>query len=437
MPVTLNNNAGLDAGLAKKLDDLVQSGKLTAADRKNFEASLAQLDDPMMRQVLISTILASGAQPASPGTAASSVAADGYNSGPASGLGQANTGMAEASPYPPRNAAEYDPFGDEPRRLSLSDPLAQRLRNDRDQYEDRAGRLRDDHPDDDRFDPRDRSRYSVSQAGYDRDSSADRRREGRYDKPRRFDDRGNNDRDEYGPDAWQQSLDETIALLERQTVEVPRSDAEVNEHALLRMLYLIAGRKEDALRPIQGIPAISQDFWIAEVYGLADMLDHEEFPTASRRAAAALERFRDASARLGEIASLNVKHAAFCSEVKSYGVIKRFAQDVFQPQETVLLYAEIENFRSTPGPEGYRTELRGSYIIQNEARQRVAEEVLSPIVDVCENERHDFFLNYFVTLPQQIFPGKYKLILTIEDVQAQRFGTKTVEFEIGKPGVRD
>ncbi|MDA7977960.1 MAG: hypothetical protein MPJ50_04215 [Pirellulales bacterium] len=416
-----------DNAVSQALNRLELDGKLSRQERIEFETSLAQIENPVMRSQIISmvtvagstTLPGQGSQYAQSGPAGPQHHNHGTPPAAPSGFGVANSvisddenqGGSRRHAIDHRRAQNTD--APQPNPFSYAQELAQRLQPSQDLHtEGRRDEL--EGP----YDPRsDR----ISQATYTNTSTDSDRTAG-------------HDNREYAHGyAWQQSLDETIALLERQTVDVPRSDAEVKEHAFLRMLYLMAEREEDALRPIQGIPAISQDFWIEEIYGLAEYLDHEAFPTASKRAAAAMERFAKAHRRLAELANLRIKQAMFCREVKSYGVTTPFAKDVFQPQETVLLYAEIENFRSTPGPEGYRTKLRGSYIIQNEAKQRVAEEVLAPIEDICQNERRDFFLNYFVKLPPQIYPGRYKLILTIEDTQAQRFGTTTVEFEIGRP----
>lgn len=403
-------------GISQTLNQLVLEGKLTPQERREFEVSLAQIEQPMLKQQVIAMIHAAG------GTPAAEPPMPEFNprmQDPASGVGAANSTISDMGPYyaqQPPAVARRDPQSartSEPAPFPASQELIQRLQANTSQsgaYSRRNDAY--DRP----YDPREKPN---SHANYlEEIEDRDRRPRGREN--------------ELGS-AWQQSLNETITLLERRTIEVPRSDEEVSEHAFLRMMYLMAGRKEDALRPIRGIPTVSQDFWIEEMYGLSEFLDHEEFPTPSRRAAAAMERFAKAHKRLGELANINIKRAAFCREVKSYGVITRFPKDVFRPQETVLLYAEIENFRSTPGPEGYRTELRGSYVIQSENQQRVAPEVvLAPIADLCENERKDFFLNYFVTLPQQIYPGKYHLILTIEDTQAQRFTSTTIDFEIGE-----
>ena len=129
------------------------------------------------------------------------------------------------------------------------------------------------------------------------------------------------------------------------------------------MLYVIAGRREDALRPIRGISPSQQDFWSQEIYGLANYLDTDRNPDGSRRAAEAVDRLREAAAKLGEQATLSVKNLAFCTEVTSYGVYKTFAKNEFHAGQEVLLYAEVENFKSRHNEQGFQTALRSSYQI--------------------------------------------------------------------------
>ncbi len=160
---------------------------------------------------------------------------------------------------------------------------------------------------------------------------------------------------------WRPTLTTAIHRLEEANREPPESQADVGRHAALRMLYLLAARKDDALKPIAGISPSQQDFWSQEVYGLATYLDTERNPETSRRAAEALERLREASARLSEQATLTVKSLAFCTEVTSFGVYKPFEKLEFKAGQEVLLYAEVDNFKSVRGEKGYRTALRSSY----------------------------------------------------------------------------
>lgn len=228
----------------------------------------------------------------------------------------------------------------------------------------------------------------------------------------------------------EQQLQELIHSLEAATQEAPRTTADITRHAHLRMLYLLANRREDALRPIAGIPAAEQDFWTREMYALDCYLDATAEPSLDRRATEAAVHLEDARRRLAELGSLVVKNLAFCVEVNSYGVYTEFEKTEFEPAQEFVLYAELENFKSESTPDGYRTALRSSYQIFDAQGHRVAQRELSINDETCRNPRRDFFIPYLLTMPERIYPGQYTLQLTIVDSLTQKIGQASIDFTI-------
>ena len=78
--------------------------------------------------------------------------------------------------------------------------------------------------------------------------------------------------------------------------------------------------------------------------------------------------------------------------------IKEFESSEFEPGQEVILYAEVENFKSEPTPEGYHTALQSSYQILDSRGQRVAEHEFATTEEYCRNPRRDFFLRYHIFL---------------------------------------
>ncbi len=198
----------------------------------------------------------------------------------------------------------------------------------------------------------------------------------------------------------------------------------------LRMLYLMAERREDALRPVAGLSPAQQDFWNKQLYGLGTMLDVARLPDSQMRAAEASLHFNDATARLRDAASLFVRNMNFCTEVSSYGVYKPFDEYVFHPGQEVLLYAEVENFKSERTADGYKTTLNSRYQIFDKQGQQVEERDFGPTEEVCRNRRRDFFIRYQFVLPKRIYDGTYQLKLTVEDDAAHKLGQSSVDFTI-------
>lgn len=232
------------------------------------------------------------------------------------------------------------------------------------------------------------------------------------------------------PNSWEEHLRAAVASLENATGEPAQSASEASRHAALRMLYLISGRRDDALKPIRGIPPGQQDFWSQELYGLANYLDTDRNPDGSRRAAEAVDRLREAAIKLGEQATLSVKNLTFCTEVTSFGVYKAFGKDEFKAGQEVLLYAEVENFKSRQTDKGYQTALRSSYQILDPHGARVEAQDFEITEEHCHNLRRDFFMRYHIWMPKRIYGGRYTLQLTIEDTLSQKLGQSSVEFTI-------
>jgi len=202
----------------------------------------------------------------------------------------------------------------------------------------------------------------------------------------------------------------------------------------LRMLYLLAGQREAALRPISGVPSVQREFWSKVLFALDGWLDTQKSGDLARRAAETKQTLDEALCRLGEVAPLVVRNLAFCTEIQSYGCLKPFKENVFLPEQEVLLYAEVENFTSEPTPKGFHTALRSSYQIFDARGQRVAEHDFTVTEEYCQNIRRDFFIGYHLRMPKRIYPGKYVLQLTIEDVKSHKAGQSSLEFSIKDAG---
>ncbi len=226
-------------------------------------------------------------------------------------------------------------------------------------------------------------------------------------------------------------LSAAIRALETKTQKPPEGPDEVAAHAYLRMLYLVAGRREDALRPIAGVDSAQQDYWSKQLWGLATLLDSERSSDAPRRAAEAAQHLFEAAGKLGETATLVVRNLAYCTEVRSYGVFTRAKDTEFKPGQRVLLYAEVENFKSDHTQKGYHTALKCSYQILDAQGRRVAGDDSSAMEEYCQNPRRDYFLSYeHLHLPTPMYDGRYTLQLTIEDTLSKKIGQSSIEFTV-------
>ncbi|MGE3409674.1 MAG: hypothetical protein AB7I37_22845 [Pirellulales bacterium] len=229
---------------------------------------------------------------------------------------------------------------------------------------------------------------------------------------------------------WQERLKESIAALESELRERQLAPDQDVRPAQLRFLYLIAGRREEAIRPAGDWTGVQQQFLSEEIFGLSTFLDSDRIPDPSRRSAEASRQLSEAAVSLGETASLVVRNLAFCTEIKDFGLITRFDQSEFKPGDKVLLYAEVENFKSLPTPRGHHTSLTASYQVFDSEGRRVEEHDFPPTEEHCQSRRRDFFMPFVITLPAQAYDGRHTLRLTIEDTLGNKIGQASIDFTI-------
>ena len=233
---------------------------------------------------------------------------------------------------------------------------------------------------------------------------------------------------------WKSHLLEAAGQLDSEVTREPRSDVDFAQHARLRMLHLLAGRRDMALEPIPGMDPAMQEFWSEQLYGLAALLEPQLFSEPSRRKAEAKEHLAQAACKLGESCPLVVRKLSFVTVIQSYGSYEPFEKYEFQPSQRVLLYAEVENLKSEETARGFHSSSRSSYQIFDSSGRRVAQHEFSTNEEHCRNRRRDFFIVYDFHLPKQIFPGRHTLQLTVVDRNSQKIGQSLIEFAVKSAG---
>ena len=215
------------------------------------------------------------------------------------------------------------------------------------------------------------------------------------------------------------------------------SEEVLSEHARLRLLYLLAGRRDEAFRSMDLVDPALAEFWSNELFGLDTWLDTEAIPDASDRAARAKESFDLAAARLGAAAPLVVHELAFCTKINSFGDIVRFDTYDFVPGQEVLVYAEVDNFTIESTVDGYRTSLAISYQILDSEGRVVGNHDFAPSEDSCGSARRDFYVMCRFQMPERIYDGEHTLKLSLEDHGGNKLGDSSITFRIvGLPGKR-
>ena len=236
------------------------------------------------------------------------------------------------------------------------------------------------------------------------------------------------------PGDWRGQLDAAIVELEHSVAEQPGSVAELHDHMRLRTLQLLAGREADAYRPIPGASPAQQDFWSKQLFAINAYLNATTQLDEKQRAVAALTPLDEARARLAELASLRIRNLSFVESVDGFGVYEPRKASTFAPGQKVMLYAEVENFSSIASEKGFATSLGTSFKVLDESNRLVDGKQFPDVHDACRNRRRDFHMQYELALPERIYPGPYKIELTITDHNSGKIGLATLPFEIAADG---
>lgn len=230
--------------------------------------------------------------------------------------------------------------------------------------------------------------------------------------------------------SWEKLIDDTIQKLERVATDTRASDEERTIAQLrLRMLYLIANRKSDAMEKVDGLTSEEQEVWSNTLFGLADYMKVEDIPV-ERRHTLALGSFRRAMSHLEAASPLELRNLEFIQSVDSFGQFKPFPSRDFQPKQEVLLYVEIENFTSQDNGGKFETSLQSNYEIYDQSGRRIDARQFPEVKDSCRVRRRDFYVPYRLYMPENIPAGTYRLELTVRDSAADKFGQASIEFKI-------
>lgn len=229
---------------------------------------------------------------------------------------------------------------------------------------------------------------------------------------------------------WQEMIADTIRQLEQVAANGRLSDEERTIAQLrLRMMYLVADRKTDAMEKVEGLSTEEQEVWSNTLFGLSDYMNVEDI-SVSRRHMLALGSFRRAMTHLEAASPLELQNLEFIQSVDSFGQFKPFPSHDFQAKQEVLLYVEVDNFSTKDVGGQFETVLQSSYEIYDQGGRRIDARHFPEVKDLCRVRRRDFYVPYRIYMPDDISPGSYRLELTVRDPAADKFGQSTIEFRI-------
>lgn len=212
------------------------------------------------------------------------------------------------------------------------------------------------------------------------------------------------------------------------------SAADLVRRELVRAhLQVLAGDSEWTVDGIGGLGRREQDFLRNHLVAVGKLVDPDAHPVPARRFALALPEYREAVMNLGATAEhLEIRSAAFCKEIISFGQVKRFGDEPFEAGQKVIVYCEIDNFVADKTDVGYETEIQGSYELFDAEGVKVGGQVLPKDLQQCDHPLRDYFIGYQMHLPARLEPGQYRLELTMECLRGKKYGQVSLPLVIKK-----
>src|SRR4029453_5769930 len=123
-------------------------------------------------------------------------------------------------------------------------------------------------------------------------------------------------------------------------------------------------REESRAPTIESLDSAQREAYEHLMHGLARWIDDRPSSRNSSQTDQVVHSLREASSDLAAICKLELRNAALCERVESFGWYTEFARNEFRPKQEVILYVEVDHFvAQEKGPHSFETELQGQYQI--------------------------------------------------------------------------
>lgn len=232
---------------------------------------------------------------------------------------------------------------------------------------------------------------------------------------------------------WRTDLRRAIDKLEMELRDSPDGLAGMEGQAKVRLLHLVAGNTEDAMRSIEGVSPAVQDFWREEIYGLGTMLDPIGISDPMSRRTLGAERLEDALSRLRAECRLELQNLCLVAKgVSRFGEYEELGSYEFHPGDELLFYVEPKNLTFKPWEGKYQTSRSLHWEVLNRDGIRVID--LDP-TEIRESYFRSpdmpYYINRGVHLPSNLVPGTYVLRVTVTDLNnSAKSDSRRCEFRV-------
>ena len=131
-------------------------------------------------------------------------------------------------------------------------------------------------------------------------------------------------------------------------------------------------------------------------------------------------------------AVLRIADARFCREIQGYGRVVELDAEHCRAGGDVILYCELEGVRYLASGDGYASRVATTLEIVPEAGGAAAWRELRLADDHCPRPRRDYFVSYWITIPETLPPGRYRLAILQRDEHSGAEANAAIPFAIVK-----
>lgn len=223
---------------------------------------------------------------------------------------------------------------------------------------------------------------------------------------------------------------EKIADLERMVADKPN---DVESQLRLRMMYILDGQSDRALAATPGMDSDLHEVLRTILRPLIEARGSGATVTEAGWANRQIEALDQARKLLAARADLRVPTVRLCTEIRGYGQYKAIEPAEFPAgaMRMLLLYVEVENYKTERTPEG---DLRSLMLLRTSlisaAGKELGAEEDDNIEDRSKQPRNGFFLHKYFRVPRTLPVGEYTVKAEIEDKLGHKTNSNMLHFRV-------
>jgi hypothetical protein len=139
------------------------------------------------------------------------------------------------------------------------------------------------------------------------------------------------------------------------------------------------------------------------------------------------EAIRGAFEALEAVTPLEITELQLCRKVKGFGDFEPLEAAACRPGRGVILYCEMAGVRYESEGALHRSRLASRVeIVATSGGAPVWTQSLGTADDLCRRRRHDYYVNYRMTLPDTLPPGSYEVRLVQDDLVANHSASRSI-----------